>query len=173
MKQAFKSVYFQDLPAEPGQRHVRIAFGDNDGYLYDKVKHLSSEQIRRLLGIESFVKLGKYAESKALSINRACISLLHEALKPEITGVFSETPTMFDPLMATYRGGNGETLHDWFPYLEGFSPQFVRTALRLYAPRSARMLDPFGGVGTAPLTTASIGIDSYYCEINPVLQLVC
>lgn len=77
-----------------------------------------------------------------------------------------------NPLLATYRGGNSDLLHQWFPLLEGFSPRFVTTVMDTYAPGATVVLDPFGGAGTAPLTVAAAGALGYYCELNPVLQFV-
>ena len=77
-----------------------------------------------------------------------------------------------DPLMGTYRGGQRDLLHHWYPLLEGFSPQFVETVINRFAPKANVVLDPFGGVGTAPLTIARFGKEGLYCELNPVLQFV-
>jgi len=175
MKQAFKSVYFPDHPAVPSaQRHIRLAFGVNDRPIYEQIQRLSSEELRQLLGMDSYDELVTYARSNALSINRACISLMHRTLESLPAGSSStEIPTLVsDPLIATYRSGNGEPLHSWFPLLEGFSPRFVRAVLQTYAPKAKRVLDPFAGTGAAPLTVAAMGLFGFYCEINPVLQFV-
>ena len=71
---------------------------------------------------------------------------------------------------ATHSGGKGELFHDWFPYLEGFSPNFVYTLINTYFPEAKLMLEPFAGVGTTPISLAQIGISTSYCEVNPVLQ---
>ena len=78
----------------------------------------------------------------------------------------------FDPIQATYRGGAADPLHDWYPYLEGYSPDFVNNTLRTFAPTATRVLDPFAGTGTTPLTAASSGRKCFYCELNPVLQFL-
>ena len=69
-------------------------------------------------------------------------------------------------------GGIAEPLHDWYPYLEGYTPAFVADALRAFAPSAQRVLDPFAGTGTTPLTAASLGVQAYYCELNPLLQFL-
>ena len=76
------------------------------------------------------------------------------------------------PIQATYRGGIAEPLHGWYPYLEGYSPAFVAGALRAFAPSARRVLDPFAGAGTTPMTVASLGCRAYYCELNPLLQFL-
>ncbi len=174
MKQLFKSIYFQDHPAKPSaHRHIRLAFGDNERSLYDKIQNLSSEELRRLLRMESYEDLVEHAHSNALSINRACISLLHRTLGRTIPLDMGDIPALdSDPLIATYRNGHGELLHSWFPLLEGYSSRFVKAVMQIYAPKARRILDPFSGTGSTPLTVASMGLIGYYCEINPVLQFV-
>ena len=80
--------------------------------------------------------------------------------------------TAFAPLVETYRGGKGDLFHDWFPYLEGYSPAFVEAILDQYAPVAKRVLDPFNGVGTTGLACGRRGIEVGYVEVNPVLQYV-
>ena len=76
------------------------------------------------------------------------------------------------PTLATYRGGVSEPMHGWYPYLEGYSPAFVADVLRTFAPAARRVLDPFAGTGTTPLTATSLGLHAYYCELNPLLQFL-
>lgn len=175
MKQAFKSIYFSDHPALPSaQRHISLAFGANDHLLYERIRRLSSEELRQLLVMDSYDELVAYARSNALSINRACISILHRTLDSQpAESLSTEIPALVsDPLIATYRRWNGGPLHSWFPLLEGFSPRFVRAVLQIYAPKAKIVLDPFAGTGAAPLTAAAMGFFGLYCELNPVLQFV-
>jgi len=145
MKQLFKSIYFQDHPAKPSaHRHIRLAFGDNERSLYDKIQNLSSEELRRLLEMESYEELAEHARSNALSINRACISLLHRTLGRTIPLDIGDIPALeSDPLIATYRNGHGEHLHSWFPLLEGYSSLFVKAVMQTYVPKARKIFDPF------------------------------
>ena len=85
---------------------------------------------------------------------------------------FCNMPFDPNPIQATYRGGVAEPLHNWYPYLEGYSPEFVKSTLRAFAPDAVRVLDPFAGMGTTPLTIGLSGGVAFYCEINPVLQYI-
>ncbi|MDF5949241.1 hypothetical protein P4129_27265 [Pseudomonas aeruginosa] len=38
----------------------------------------------------------------------------------------------------THQGGKGEPFHDWYPYLEGFSSEFVKFVLAKYMPNAKR-----------------------------------
>jgi len=77
-----------------------------------------------------------------------------------------------DYLQATFAGGRDDPLHDWFPYLEGYSPDFVWEIISHYSPRAERVLDPFAGAGTTPITAMSMGKIGLYSEVNPVCLLL-
>jgi DNA modification methylase len=59
--------------------------------------------------------------------------------------------------------------HRWYPFKEGFSNQLVSEAIgQIQPPKSRlRILDPFGGSGTTPLTSSLNGHDSVAIEVNP------
>lgn len=74
----------------------------------------------------------------------------------------------------THLGGRGEPFHDWFPYLEGYSSQFVKQILEAKFDNPKVLLEPFCGVGTTPISLAQLGISCGYTEVNPFLvELVC
>lgn len=76
----------------------------------------------------------------------------------------------FDGLDATFQHSKKAPLHNWFSYLEGFGPGFVESVLRKYLPRARKILDPFVGSGTTPLTLSCRDIATVYCEANPLMR---
>jgi len=72
----------------------------------------------------------------------------------------------------TFKGGVKEPMHSWYPLIQGYSSSFVRTILNHFAPSSQRVLDPFSGTGTTVLEAYCMGKKSFYCEVNPALQLL-
>lgn len=90
-------------------------------------------------------------------------------LFPVPAGSVKGEPPKISEKDVTHSGGRGETFHDWFPYLEGFSSQFVKDILDSRFSSSGSILEPFGGVGTTPLSLAQLGIATGYCEVNPFL----
>ena len=178
--QHFKSVYFSDHPGSTAKRrNVKLAFGPDDAGLFAAIKPLSSEDIRSLLGYSTFADLIARAEADRTSLNAYCLRLLRDTttshqddvqlrlLQPD-----SVYPGRVDPIQATFRGGVAEPLHAWYPYLEGYSPEYVQHVLNSYAPTATRVLDPFAGTGTTPLTAARRGHRGFYCELNPLLQFL-
>lgn len=176
--QQFKSVYFTDHPAESSKRKkVTIAFGPKDEDLYDIASNLTSEQIRSAIGVHTFDRLVCESSRSGLTVNSFCIKqlrLVRQASSNQslLPGLGDVEDLSIDPIQATYRGGAAVPLHDWFPYLEGYSPDFVVKVLEAYAPEANHVLDPFAGTGTTPLTVSRIGMRATYCELNPLLQLL-
>jgi tRNA G10 N-methylase Trm11 len=178
MSQRFKTVYFADHPAEfARQKNLTLAFGDKDSDVYELVKGLSSHELRELIGVPSFVSLQQAAEQEGLAVNTYCLRLLRQERRtPRESTTQYHLPGLagddirFEPIQTTFKGGQAEPLHRWYPYLEGYSPRFVEEIVRQLAPNAARVLDPFSGVGTTPLTIAGLGREGFYCELNPLLQ---
>ncbi len=86
--------------------------------------------------------------------------------------LFEDSPVSVDPSHVTFQGGHEEPGHLWYPYLEGFSPEFVRHVLGTHMPDARVILDPFAGTGTTPFTVAALGLRASYCEVNPALRRV-
>lgn len=66
-------------------------------------------------------------------------------------------------------------LHRWVNWIAGFSSGFVRQALETHLPipdSNQIVLDPFGGVGTTPVTAYLRGHSVLSYEINPFPALV-
>src|SRR5690606_6895148 len=61
---------------------------------------------------------------------------------------------------------------NWYPYLEGYSPDFVNAIIDRYLPDAKNIYDPFSGSGTTPIAVSLRGVDATYSEVNPVMQTV-
>ncbi|SKA88427.1 hypothetical protein SAMN02745166_01415 [Prosthecobacter debontii] len=60
--------------------------------------------------------------------------------------------------------------HRWYPFKEGFSAELVSKAIQSISITSKepyRILDPFGGSGTSPLTAILSGHVAHAVEVNP------
>ena len=180
MAQSYKSVYFSDYrKASSARASLTLAFGPRDQDIFDAVRHLSSDALRQALGQHSFLALRDSARQQGKSINAFCISVLRNQLQasrdsalPYLPGFELSHPLALDPVQGTFAGGRDEPLHDWYPYLEGYSPAFVETVFAHYCPAATNVFDPFAGTGTTPLTASRLGMKAYFAEINPVLQFL-
>lgn len=175
MSQGYKSVYFRDASEETGSNTgLTLAFGKKDAHLFRAVRAMSSEDIRQLLGYQRLSSIRKRAARANLPINTWCVRKLRQRMPTRIAepGQLYLSAAYLDPVHSTFRGGEAEPLHTWYPLLEGYSPSFVRSVHKRFAPSARRILDPFAGTGTTPLTAARMGLDAFYCEVNPLLQFL-
>jgi len=86
------------------------------------------------------------------------------------------TQTVPSPYQNTASAENkAVALHRWVNWIAGFSTGFVHQALEMHLPVSSPeqvVLDPFGGVGTTPITAYLRGHSVLSYEINPFAALV-
>jgi len=87
------------------------------------------------------------------------------------TSLDGKNKLLISNLDETYQGGINEPMHLWYEFLEGYSPGFVKSILN-YFEDVDNILDPFSGIGTTAIESVILNKQSYYCEINPVLQLL-
>ncbi len=179
MAQKYKAVYFPEHPADTSQKKsLTLAFGKKTDELYKYVKDLSSAELRQLLR-EDYQTLVSKAEADDLPLNTYClrqlkhtVNLIREhAVQLQLPGVDAKTE-LFDPVTVTFKGGKKEPFARWYPYLEGYSTQFVESILEKYTPNAQTILDPFAGTGTTAFTASQLNKTAYFCEINPVLQFM-
>lgn len=180
MSQKYKAVYFADTQTESAsKKSLTIAFGKKATHIYDKIKDFSSAEIRQLLGTDSYQELVDAAQNADLLVNTYCLRNIKQSLQTikeqqaqlSLPGIPQQTQ-LFDPVSVTFKGGAKEPFVRWYSYLEGYSPQFVKTILEKYAPNSTSVLDPFAGTATTAFVASQLGKTAYFCEVNPVLQFV-
>ncbi len=168
-KQAFKSIYFPDLRnSSESSRALTLAFSEHEQDLFESVKYLSSHDVRKIIGIYTFEDLEIEADKEGISVNRYCVLRLKKAFGNKKSKKFQ-----FDPIHATFQGGKELPLQAWYPYLEGYSPDFVKCIIEEYLNKNTKTIyDPFSGTGTTPLVASDLGYAAYYSEVNPLLQVL-
>ena len=89
----------------------------------------------------------------------------------QLTLPFGSEPEKGDGLGVTFRDSKRLPVHGWYPYVEGFSAQYVTDSLfRFNSPKS--VYDPFGGAGTTQVAASHAGVPSFYSEINPLMRFI-
>ena len=82
--QIFKAVYFSDYKeANQKAKGVVLAFGERNKDLYNSVADLGSNELRNLLGTDSFVELEQRAKAEGLPVNTYCLWYLRKNLEVE------------------------------------------------------------------------------------------
>lgn len=168
--QLSKTVYFRDYPSAPSAKSgLTLSFPEAEADLFEFVKPLSSHRLRQLIGLELFSELVEAAEKAKSPVSTYARMLIAKNANGYARGKIGDRNS---GLQATFRGGKGSPLHDWYPYLEGYSPDFVSSIIKAFAPTAKTILDPFCGSGTTALVSALHGRHALYTEVNPVCQFV-
>ena len=75
-------------------------------------------------------------------------------------------------LHGTFVPNKSQSIHRWYPYIEGFSNDFVSSLLNEFATKGHTVYDPFAGTGTTVCVAEQLGMKATYSEINPFMRLV-
>lgn len=170
MSQLAKTIYFPDYPkTTAGRSGLTLPFPDGFQTAYANVAHLSSYAVRELIGYDKFEQLERDAQRLDTPTATYARDLLVKQLRSTGNGTSENVEAA---LQATFRGGRGSPLHDWYPYLEGYSPDFVNSIIDRFASDATSILDPFCGSGTTALIAALRGRTGYYSEVNPLCRYV-
>ena len=65
-----------------------------------------------------------------------------------------------------------EPVHRWYKYDEGYSSEFIYKEINNLSVFPTTLFEPFAGSGTTPLVASSLGIKSFYTEMNPFMKFV-
>lgn len=77
-----------------------------------------------------------------------------------------------DALGVSFRDSRAHPIHRWYPYVEGFSSEYIQSLFAEATSGSWTVYDPFGGSGTVCLIASQLGFRSLYSELNPFMQRV-
>jgi DNA modification methylase len=158
------SIHFSaDNELDKTRKVLRLQLGKKYFDLNSIVKNTSSETLRNILNVDSYHHLKTLASKDRISVNSFALKKIHKHLNVK-------NQNLFRGIEGTYRGDTKDFFHHLFPYLEAFSPNFVSSIRKNYAPEATVLLDPFGGLGTAPFTFLKEGGTAYFCEVNPLMQ---
>lgn len=170
VKQGFKAIYFPDLRNDDTKsKSLTLAFSESEKDIYSRVRHLSSHSLRKIIECNTYQQLEENAKTEGLPVNRYCLWKLKKAVgSPNNIEKFD-----LNPIHTTFQGHKDFPLQSWYPYLEGYSPDFVDYIIDHFVPNNAKVIyDPFSGTGTTPLTATGRGYQAYYSEVNPLLQFL-
>ena len=164
MGQYFKSIYFYDYPSKDSkEKSITLAFNEPEAPYYTKIKELSSEELRELIGIKSYKQLVLFAEKEERSINQ----VVKRLIKKNINGF-----SVINPKDVTFGNSKSIPFQRWYPFIEGYSPEFVKSLINGYCKKAAYVYDPFVGTGTTIFAADNLDINAIYSEVNPLLQFL-
>lgn len=65
-----------------------------------------------------------------------------------------------------------EPFHRWYPFVEGYSKEFIQSIIQEMNKSTLICLEPFSGSGTTALELQNLGIECYSFEVNPLMYLI-
>ncbi len=163
-KQYYKSIYFSDFPANSTkEKSITLAFSEPEVPYYNKVKKMSAEEIRELIGFKTYKQLSLFAEEEERSINQVVKRLIKQNVKYEKKNGHQKKDI-------TFLASKEIPFQRWYPYIEGYSPNFVKSLIADYGIKDVLVFDPFVGTGTTIFAADEKNLPTIYSEVNPLLQ---
>ena len=163
-KQIFKSIYFADKDLfENKGRSVTVSFSKNDADIEDKIRNLTNEEIREIIGITSFQELINNSKNDRRTLS--------QYIKVQLHNNFDKLGTI-KSADVTFQNSKKTPFQRWYPFTEGYSPDFVTTLLDKYCSSAKNVFDPFSGTGTTFFAADAKQLTCYYAEVNPLLVFI-
>jgi tRNA G10 N-methylase Trm11 len=164
-KQFYKAIYFRDYPAEDSKdKSITLAFSEPEVPYYSKVKEMTTHEIKELIGIKTYKQLSLYADKQERSINQVVKRLIKQNLSEvdKVNGMSKKD--------VTFVKSKDTPFQRWYPYIEGYSPDFVKSLIKNFDIKDTLVYEPFAGTGTTLFAADEEGISTVYSEVNPLLQ---
>lgn len=161
--QTFKSISFSDKRNQKS-KIVPISFTEKEQDLYMITNKLSSQEIRSIIGFSDYSELCIAAEQDKRNVSQFIKFLLDRAIK-DSNGIIAASDV-------TFKNSKVIPFNRWYPYIEGYSPDFVKSLINKYCIGAGIIYEPFAGTGTTLFAADAMGYSTYYSEINPLLQFL-
>lgn len=166
-KQFYKAIYFSDYPAEESKdKSVTLAFSEPEAPYFSKVKDMTTQEIKELIGIETYKQLSLFAETQERSINQVVKRLIKQNLSKidQVSGMTKKD--------VTFVKSKDTPFQRWYPYIEGYGPDFVKSLINNFDIKDTLIYEPFAGTGTTLFASDELGLSTVYSEVNPLLQFL-
>ena len=164
-KQYYKAIYFSDYPSEDTkEKSVTLAFSEPEIPYYSKVKDMTTQEIKELIGIATYKQLTLFAEKDERSINQVVKRLIKQNLSKidKVNGMSKKD--------VTFVKSKDTPFQRWYPYIEGYSTDFVKSLIENFEIKDTLVYEPFAGTGTTLFASDDAGLSTVYSEVNPLLQ---
>lgn len=71
-----------------------------------------------------------------------------------------------------FNKNKSEPVHRWYPFVEGYSKEFIKSIIDELGKKELVCLEPFSGSGTTALELQRMGIKCISFEVNPFMYLI-
>ncbi len=166
-KQYYKAIYFSDYPAEDSKdKSVTLAFSEPEVPYFSKVKDMTTQEIKELIGMQTYKQLALFAENEERSINQSVKRLI----KQNLSGI--DIVDGMSKKDVTFIKSKDIPFQRWYPYIEGYAPDFVKSIINKFEIQDTLIYEPFAGTGTTIIAADNLGLSTVYSEVNPLLQFL-
>lgn len=180
----YKTISYPRHESGTGQiERLRIALSSDHTEFAKWLSSLSSREARDLLNCTYF-ELNLLSAEQQAPVSQIATEILRKnfdnqtvnsqltlaAANPQL-GLFSGKDAPLGK-HGTFSPNHIESIHRWYPYIEGFSSTFVRNLICKWGTNAKSVYDPFAGTGTTMTVGAMMGLRSFYSEINPFMRHV-
>lgn len=71
-----------------------------------------------------------------------------------------------------FNKNKSEPIHRWYPFVEGYSKEFIQSIIKEMQRQDIVCLEPFSGSGTTALELQNNNIKCFSFEVNPLMYLI-
>ena len=164
-KQFYKAIYFSDYPSDDTKdKSVTLAFSEPEAPYYAKIKDMSTTEIKELIGIETYNQFSLFSDDQDRSINQTVKLLIKQNLSKvdKVKGMSQKD--------VTFVKSKDTPFQRWYPYIEGYSTDFVKSLIKNFEIADTIIYEPFAGTGTTLFASDEMGMSTVFSEVNPLLQ---
>ncbi|NQT26472.1 hypothetical protein HQ585_14055, partial [candidate division KSB1 bacterium] len=158
---------------------LKLALNKDDKDLIYLIKDLNSSQMRGLLNFKTYEELETKAIYDNRSLNNTCLLLIKENIqkyninsREQFELFLNNNNFNISSKSATFQNNRKMGIFNWYPYIEGFSYDFVEKIIKDVVIEPKTIYDPFAGTGTTILVSSLKKIDSAFSEINPFMRFI-
>jgi DNA modification methylase len=140
--------------------------------LVAKAFGLSESDVKKINDFLSPIHSRSISAKKANNSSPSDSSANYEPVKLEKYNSLHREKFEFQHLV-TFRNSKKSPIHSWYPYTQGFDERLVTELIADFGlPRSAVVLDPFGGVGTTGIACRKVGMKSILNDVSPLVHWI-
>ena len=125
---------------------------------------MSSYELHKVIGECSYIKLKNAATKENRSVN--------QYIKLILKSKYGMGMKQFKVKDVTFSNSKNVPFQRWYPYIEGYSPSFVKDIINIYCKNPKLIYEPFAGTGTTLLASDQLGFNTVYSEVNPLLRFL-
>lgn len=178
----YKTISYPSGESGTGKvERIRLAISESESSDFiGWLRNLDSNHARTILE-SNYLKINEDAKRERRKLSNYTLHKLNDHYIKETKVPYGKAHVQLDLFSSqkknlgvhgTFFPNHNESIHRWYPYLEGFSADFVESFFNEYATKESLVFDPFAGTGTTVTVASICGIKSFYTEINPFMRLI-